>query len=287
MGGDGDAGGGSTATGAAAAAAGGGGTTGGSGGGNAAAAAVLDAARAERPVWLLKVPTVVNNVWQKEGDGSQALAKITLTLDPLNPNPQNAVQFKMELKGKESAEIPKGYDLNFTKDMVPMHIFSENPQGKLATEGKVEHKFDMKPNSMVDDEYRKLCRERLNKSREKTRTLQVLQNDRGSFMRPLPMQWPVAGPKDKKKVLIPAKGPEGKRIRRERNELEDIVFKLFERQPNWALKQLVQETDQPVAFLKEVLNDLCVYNKRGANQGTYELKPEYKLKTAEEEKPAV
>lgn len=28
------------------------------------------------------------------------------------------------------------------------------------------------------------------------------------------------------------------------------MFKLFERQPNWALKQLVQETDQPaVCFL--------------------------------------
>ncbi|KAI8014551.1 hypothetical protein LOK49_LG05G00961 [Camellia lanceoleosa] len=29
-------------------------------------------------------------------------------------------------------------------------------------------------------------------------------------------------------------------------------------------------------FLKEILNMLCVYNKRGTNQGTYELKPEYK-----------
>lgn len=36
-----------------------------------------------------------------------------------------------------------------------------------------------------------------------------------------------------------------KRTRRDRGELEDIMFKLFERQPNWALKQLVQETDQP------------------------------------------
>ena len=111
------------------------------------------------------------------------------------------------------------------------------------------------------------------------------------------------------------------------------MFKLFERQPNWALKQLVQETDQPAVcfsiphadiddrffpflflfkkddfqincvyyyskilfqgihvsfvffcvqqFLKEILNELCVYNKRGTNQGTYELKPEYK-KTAED-----
>lgn len=29
-------------------------------------------------------------------------------------------------------------------------------------------------------------------------------------------------------------------------------------------------------FLKEILNDLCMYNKRGPNQGTHELKPEYK-----------
>lgn len=42
------------------------------------------------------------------------------------------------------------------------------------------------------------------------------------------------------------------------------------------------------AFLKEILNDLCIYNKRGANQGTYELKPEYKRTEKEEDvKPAV
>lgn len=40
-----------------------------------------------------------------------------------------------------------------------------------------------------------------------------------------------------------------KRTRRDRGELEDIMFKLFERQPNWALKQLVQETDQPAVCL--------------------------------------
>ncbi|RWW60506.1 hypothetical protein BHE74_00032482 [Ensete ventricosum] len=34
-------------------------------------------------------------------------------------------------------------------------------------------------------------------------------------------------------------------------------------------------------FLKEILNDLCVYNKRGPNQGTHELKPEYKKSTEE------
>ncbi|KAH6765020.1 Transcription initiation factor IIF [Perilla frutescens var. hirtella] len=41
------------------------------------------------------------------------------------------------------------------------------------------------------------------------------------------------------------KGSDVKRTRRDRGEIEDIMFKLFERQPNWTLKQLVQETDQP------------------------------------------
>lgn len=80
----------------------------------------------------------------------------------------------------------------------------------------------------------------------------------------------------------PVKQTEVKRTRRDRGELEAIMFKLFEGQPNWTLKQLVQETDQPAQFLKEILNELCVYNKRGSNQGTYELKPEYK-KSAEDD----
>jgi transcription initiation factor TFIIF subunit beta len=56
---------------------------------------------------------------------------------------------------------------------------------------------------------------------------------------------------NKKKAPISStvKQPEGKRIRRDRGELEAIVFKLFERRPNWALKQLVEETDQPVVSL--------------------------------------
>lgn len=36
-----------------------------------------------------------------------------------------------------------------------------------------------------------------------------------------------------------------KRTRRDRGEMEDIMFKLFERQSNWTLRQLIQETDQP------------------------------------------
>lgn len=245
--------------------------------------ASLDNSRADRAIWLLKVPPRVSQTWQQQSDTGSCLAKLVLTLDPTKPEGENR-QFSLEMSANETAGMPKVYSLNSTKDLVPMHAFSETPQGKITVEGKVEHKFDMKPNNFVSDEYRKLCRERLDKSKIKTRTLQVLENDHGVYIRPQPT---AVGPTyaAKKKATI-AKAPETKRIRIERGDLEDLVFKLFEQQPYWTLKQLVAETQQPEAFLKEVMGDLCTYNKRGPNQGKYELKPEYIRKPTEEEKPA-
>lgn len=240
----------------------------------------LETARSDRSVWLMKCPLVVAKSWQAiPPDSQQNLSKVVVSLDPLHPENPDSLQFSMEMAGGgEIPNMPKSYSLNMFKDFVPMCIFSEANQGKVATEGKVEHKFDMKPHNKNMEEYRKMCRERTNKSMVKNRQIQVIDNDRGMHMRPMPGMIGLisTNSKEKKKAAAPVKGPDVKRTRRDRGELEDIMFKLFERQPNWALKQLVIETDQPAQFLKEILNDLCVYNKRGTHQGTYELKPEYK-----------
>eukprot|EP00262_Sarcandra_glabra_P002757 TRINITY_DN1315_c0_g1_i1.p1 TRINITY_DN1315_c0_g1~~TRINITY_DN1315_c0_g1_i1.p1 ORF type:complete len:294 (-),score=53.75 TRINITY_DN1315_c0_g1_i1:396-1211(-) len=247
----------------------------------------LETGKAERSVWLMKCPPVVSRSWQVQpSDSTHPLAKVVVSLDPLHNDEQSSLQFTMELAGNESGNVPKIYSLNMYKDFIPMCIFSESPQGKVAMEGKVEHKFDMKPHNENIEDYGKLCRERTNKSMIKNRQVRVIDNDSGVHMRPMPgmVGFLASGSKDKKKA-IPIKGSDMKRTRRDRGELEDIMFKLFERQPNWALKQLVQETDQPEQFLKEILKELCIYNKKGTNQGTYELKPEYK-KSNEDADPA-
>ncbi|XP_041021809.1 transcription initiation factor IIF subunit beta-like [Juglans microcarpa x Juglans regia] len=238
----------------------------------------VDAAKAERSVWLMKCPVVVAKSWQSHPHSDpHPLAKVVLSLDPLHPDDSSSLQFTMEMAGIEAGSIPKSYSLNMFKDFVPMCIFSETNQGKVAMEGKVEHKFDMKPHGENIEEYGRLCRERTSKSMIKNRQIRVIDNDRGVHMRPMPgMVGLISSTSKDKKKTAPVKQSDVKRTRRDRGELEDIMFKLFERQPNWALKQLVQETDQPAQFLKEILNELCVYNKRGTNQGTYELKPEYK-----------
>lgn len=243
----------------------------------------LETAKSERSVWLMKCPVVVSNSWKTAAD-NQPISKVVVSLDPLRPESPSSLQFTMEMANNEAGNMPKSYSLNMFKDFVPMTIFSEVNQGKVAVEGKVEHKFDMKPHNKNMEEYSKMCRERNIKSMIKNRQIQVIDNDRGVLMRPMPgMIGFIASNSSAKgkKPVVPVKAPDVKRTRRDRSELEDIMFKLFERQPNWTLKQLVQETDQPAQFLKEIMNELCVYNKRGSNQGTYELKPEYK-KSVEE-----
>lgn len=50
-------------------------------------------------------------------------------------------------------------------------------------EGKVEHKFDMKPHNTNMEEYRKMCRERTNKSNMKNRQIQVCKKGRFSLFK--------------------------------------------------------------------------------------------------------
>jgi transcription initiation factor TFIIF subunit beta len=68
--------------------------------------------------------------------------------------------------------------------------------------------------------------------------------------------------------------------RLEKPLLEDRLMGLFERQSLWSFKQLVAETRQPAVWLKEVLTELAVLNRRGPNTGMYVLKEEYRRRGA-------
>ncbi|CAN0908172.1 General transcription factor IIF subunit 2 [Linum grandiflorum] len=238
----------------------------------------LETSKAERSVWLMKCPSLVSHSLRSPSsdDLSSPVAKVIVSVDPLNSNSDDSsTQFTMELAATESGNTPKSYTLAMSKDFVPMSVFAETSQGKVFVEGKILNKFDVKPHSENLEKYGKLCRERTKKYMTKNRQVQVIDNDNGTHMRPMPGMMTTSFTVHEKKKP-PAKASDTKRTRRDRGEMEDIMFKLFERQPNWTLRQLIQETDQPELFLKDILKELCVYNNKGSNQGSYELKPEYK-----------
>ncbi|KAG4127438.1 hypothetical protein ERO13_D10G215400v2 [Gossypium hirsutum] len=159
----------------------------------------LETSKAERSVWLMKCPGLVSRSLKapqlssssssSSASSSQAVAKVILSIDPRvssDDNDSSSPQFTMELVGTETGDVPKRYSMDMTKDFVPMSVFSETSQGKLVVEGKILNKFDMRPHDENIENYGKLCRERTTKSMNKSRQIQVIDNDNGTHMRPMP-----------------------------------------------------------------------------------------------------
>ena len=52
-----------------------------------------------------------------------------------------------------------------------------------------------------------------------------------------------------------------RRVAMPEDELHSMLFRLFETQEKWILKDLIRETDQPTAHLKRSLEALCEYKR--------------------------
>ena len=57
---------------------------------------------------------------------------------------------------------------------------------------------------------------------------------------------------------------------------KNVIFAAFEKYERWTFKGLVDFTKQPSAWLKELLADTCILNKRGPYSGYYELRTEFR-----------
>lgn len=236
-----------------------------------------DVSKADYGVWLMKVPRALAGEWQAPGPGGgQEVGRIRMQFDPLQGTDATEFMLQLTARADAAAARPGKYRLNYVPDHIPMHVFSESQQGKVVVEGKVENKFDLQP--ITDDRtYRAIVSDREKKYSTPKRQLQVWQGGTGHVTVPLPGDNLAAFNKDKRKPQAAAVRPfENKRVRMERADLEPLLFRLFEEQPSWSLKQLVETTNQPNQYIKEVLNELCTFNKRGASQGTWTLRPEYR-----------
>jgi len=61
-----------------------------------------------------------------------------------------------------------------------------------------------------------------------------------------------------------------------KNQLLDLLFRLFGEREMWPIKLLREKTQQPEAFLKETLTDIAFLHRSGEHNGTWELKENFK-----------
>ncbi|KAG8970017.1 hypothetical protein FRC03_011816 [Tulasnella sp. 419] len=81
----------------------------------------------------------------------------------------------------------------------------------------------------------------------------------------------------------PGKKPEFERFARiSRDELLDRLFGLFQQKPMWSLKDLRATTEQPEAYLKEILNTIAYSPKSGPNTHMWILNSHFVTSKTEE-----
>ena len=61
-----------------------------------------------------------------------------------------------------------------------------------------------------------------------------------------------------------------------RNQLLDMLFGLFREKEHWSIKPLRERTQQPEAYLKEVLQEIAFLHRSGEHNGTWELLANFK-----------
>ncbi|KAK9827401.1 hypothetical protein WJX81_008134 [Elliptochloris bilobata] len=253
----------------------------------------MEVKTAEKKLWLIKVPKHVAQQWQvasqRAASGAQSvgpeLGRIRITSGAAQAEPD----FQFTLANAQQAGLPREYTMRAQSGSVAaMHLLAER-QGCTSLEGRVDQKFDLELRSaandaagegevVIDPEYRRLSRERHQAAATKTRLMRVIEDPRSAtFARnPAPVKIQIG----KRKEALPSgsrrKSPPEKRVRMERDALEGLLFRLFERQANWNFAQLHKETDQPAAWLKEVLLSIASFKKGGPTQQHWQLKPEYR-----------
>lgn len=150
-----------------------------------------------------------------------------------------------------------------------------NPESeKLFMEGRIVQKLECRPNA--DTTYMALKKESIRKAAEPERKVQSLDRIVQNFK-------PISDHKHNIEYREKRKA-EGKKARDDAAAVQDMLFNAFEKHQYYNIKDLQRITNQPIAYLKEVLKEVCDYNMKNPHRNMWELKKEYRHYKNEEKK---
>lgn len=72
------------------------------------------------------------------------------------------------------------------------------------------------------------------------------------------------------------KKEEGKRSRGKKEEILELLFAAFEKNKHYNIHELMNITQQPMVYLKDILKDICEFNTSFPHKNTWHLKNDYK-----------
>lgn len=240
----------------------------------------VDLSSAGRGVWLVKVPKYLSEKWKTaKGKCEVGRMKITRSQVP-GKGPEvtfsmSDEQMKQEIPSQPVA-TPREHKFLLTgvgtQNLV---VFSQHKDpssaaeeiaDRIAIEGKVIQRAECRP--VADRNYlnlKKLQAENCNKPKR-----EVVQIS-GPVNAYKPRSDHIGNASHNKEMK-----EKGKRIRHDREEVQNKLFEVFEKHQYYNIQDLVRLTNQPITYLKEILKELCTYNVKAPHRNMWELKPEYR-----------
>jgi len=251
----------------------------------------MDLANSVRGVWLVKVPKYISDRWEKSAPNTEvgklkirkvigAKPEVNFTLSDAVCAPLNGLSEtdKTDLVRNSSThqQIPKEHKFRVSSIAAQtLGVFShstrdpapQNAVDKLSVEGKVVQRAECCPNN--SSLYSAIKKEALLKAGEPKRMVKQLDKHVTTSFKPVSIHVSNLANEKQKKA-------EGKKMRDDKEKVQEILFALFEKHQFYNIKDLAMETRQPMAYLKQVLKEVCDYCVKPPHRNMWELKPEYR-----------
>ena len=192
-------------------------------------------------------------------------------------------------------EEPREYELDMVQESVESQLVvaekEKEPGSRARTTilaGKVKHECNLRP--VFTEKYRKRVRDRHREVNTRSRQIKMIEevtSGRGSVnmlssgvantsafsdlvvrtcLLPL-WYFRLIGWITQKTKQKPSKGQFERMARMPKNQLLDLLFKLFAERVTWPIKLLREKTQQPEAFLKETLGEIAFLHRSGEHNG--------------------
>jgi len=228
-------------------------------------------------VWLVKIPKQIMEVWGKIDEDGIPLAKLRVYNEQVPP------VIHMILPNEPSLGAMAGGVLVLdARPSLLNHFVVSEPQpsaGRTGSqlEARADQQFNVRP--LLTEGYTSSIAQRHREANAPKRQLQRLDESQTEIRQRASGVGNAGGFSNFVKQKPTAKNnPSGQFERAARipkNELLDMLFGLYQKQPKWGMKQLRAETSQPEVYLKEVLGEIAILNKSGPNTNLWTLQPSY------------
>jgi len=258
----------------------------------------LDISKVKDKVWLVKLPKWLMEHWSKTDEDNVELAGIHIHTASSGTSGSH---IKLVLPDNAAnANIPKEFTVNMTNRKVSnTYVFSERdlqiksepaahngtnrftpypkpPPKATSIVGTVAHECTVTP--VMNASYSRTVKSRVQEANIPKRQVQMLTDNQG-----IPDGSYLYNPKSNQPfgkftgggARTKAEAQNNKATRIPKNELLDLLFKCFQEYEYWSLKGLKEYVKQPESYLREVLEEIALLNKRGAYALKWSLKPHY------------